>query len=240
MELYFYPILLLVAFLYASVGHGGASGYIALLVFFNFPHSEIKTDALILNVFVSAIAFLSFYNKKEFQWKLILLLMLCSVPMAFLGGLLDVDSRIYKIILGIFLIFPILRLLKLIPTTNKNIPVTFFTIALLGLSIGFFSGLIGIGGGIILTPCLLILGWCSIKEAAAMSAIFIFMNSCAGLIGTSIHGLNYSPTISWIILTALTGGILGGYFGKKKFNSDVLKKILAFVLTIACFKLWLT
>ena len=178
--LLFYFLLPLVAMLYAAVGHGGASGYLALMALFSFVPDEMKSTALILNCFVSLIAFLSFVRKGHFNLKLFLLVSVSSVPFAFVGGMLTVDADSYKKILGLVLLFATLKLLgvfdkkKTSDESLKNIqPYAALTI---GGAIGFLSGLIGIGGGIILTPVLLLLRWTTLKEAAGISALFIFVN----------------------------------------------------------------
>lgn len=235
-----YALFLVVALLYSSVGHGGASGYLALMVLFAFPQSEIKTNALLLNIFVSIISFVQFFKKNEFPYKLFFLLIIFSIPMAFLGGTMTLHDKVYKIILGTILIIPIIKLSGFLPSIQFNIKKNIFIIASLGLSIGLLSGLLGIGGGIILSPLLIILGWHSIKEIAAVSAVFIFINSIAGLIGKSTVKLEFSENIIQILIFTIIGGFIGGYFGSKKFSNNWIKKVLAFVLSIACFKLFTT
>ena len=156
----FYFLLFLVAFLYASVGHGGASGYLALMAIWGIAPEVMKPTALLLNLFVSLTSFIQFYRGGHFRWKLFLPFAIASVPMAFVGGMITVDADIYKKILGILLLVPIIRFLFF-----KNIQVSEIRKAdialslLIGAAIGFLSGLIGIGGGILLSPALLLLKW---------------------------------------------------------------------------------
>lgn len=227
-----------VAFLYASVGHGGASGYIALMAIFAFPQSEIKSNALFLNLFVSFISFTQFFKKEEFPFKLFFILIIFSIPMAFLGGMWTLDNRWYKIILGLILFIPIVKFLGFFPKMQFQVKQNLLLVSVLGLLIGLLSGLLGIGGGIILSPILILLGWCTVKQTAAVSAIFIFVNSLAGLLGKSFATLQFSENIVQILIFTLLGGILGGFFGANKFKILWIQYTLAFVLIIACFKLF--
>lgn len=227
-----------VAFLYASVGHGGASGYIALMAIFAFPQSEIKSNALFLNLFVSFISFTQFFKKEEFPFKLFFMLIVFSIPMAFLGGMWTLDNRWYKIILGLILFIPIVKFLGFFPKMQFQVKQNLLLVIVLGLLIGLLSGLLGIGGGIILSPILILLGWCTVKQTAAVSAIFIFVNSLAGLLGKSFATLQFSENIVQILIFTLLGGILGGFFGANKFKILWIQYTLAFVLIIACFKLF--
>jgi uncharacterized protein len=233
-------IIPVIAFLYSSVGHGGASSYIMLLILFNFAPEHIRPTALILNIFVSAIAYISYSKVCRFQKKLFLNLILFSVPASFIGGTIEIDSEIYKNILGFILLFPIIRLFNIFPARNKIIiDQKWWLISLFGLCIGFVSGLIGIGGGIILSPLLLLLGWTNVKETAAISALFIFANSISGLIGSGIS--TEIPNQFYLILAVtIMGGIAGAYTGANKLNIPSLKYLLGIVLLIAASKFILT
>ncbi len=234
-------LLLLVAFLYASVGHGGASGYLALMSLFAFPVLFMKPTALVLNILVSAISFFFYYREKKFEWKLFYPFAITSIPFSFLGGIITIDAQVYKIILATVLLLAVARLVGLFGkqkarTTPVNIPLALF----IGALIGFLSGLIGIGGGIILSPVILLLGWGDLKKTAAVSALFIFVNSLSGLAGFLINDGTVPASSATLIVAALIGGTLGGYFGSKKMNTIVLRNVLAFVLLIAIFKLYTT
>lgn len=229
-----------VAFFYASVGHGGASGYIALMAIFAFPQTEIKTNALFLNIFVSFISFTQFFKKEEFPFNLFFILIIFSIPMAFLGGMWTLDNKWYKIILGLILFIPIVKFLGFFPKMQFQMKQNLLLLIILGLVIGLLSGLLGIGGGIILSPILILLGWCTVKQTAAVSAIFIFVNSLAGLFGKSFATLQFSENIVQILIFTLFGGIFGGFFGAKKFKIQWIQYTLAIVLIIACFKLFTT
>lgn len=237
----FYALLFLVAFLYASVGHGGASGYLALMALFAISPDVMKPTALLLNLFVSLTSFIQFYRGKHFNWKIFLPFAIASVPMAFVGGLITVDAVLYKKILGFLLIIPVIRFLFFANLKPAEIKKSDTALSLLiGAVIGFLSGLIGIGGGIILSPVLLLLKWTDMKQTAAISALFIFVNSIAGLIGQLTKGIHFSPDMYWYVITAFAGGILGAYFGSLHFKQTILKYLLAVVLAVAAYKLLLT
>jgi uncharacterized membrane protein YfcA len=201
----------------------------------------MKPTALLLNLFVAGISFYYYFKEGHFNKRLFLSFAISSIPFAFLGGTIEVDASIYKKILAILLVFAILKMLNVFgkeSTTIKNVKP--WQGLLVGGIIGFFSGLIGIGGGIILTPVILLLHWGKMKEAAAVSALFIWVNSASGLIGQFTTGVSLNKDSFILVAIALIGGVLGGYFGSKKINNQNLRYILAFVLVMACFKLFFT
>jgi len=231
-------LLFLIAFLYASVGHGGASGYLALMALFSMAPGIMKPTALLLNLFVSLTSFIQFYRGAHFRWKLFWPFALASVPLAYLGGLVIVDGTIYKKILGLFLIIPILRFYFFANAKVDKQKQPGFTLSLLiGGSIGFLSGLIGIGGGILLSPIILLLKWADQKQTAAVSALFIFVNSLSGLAGQLTKGIHFSPDMYLYVAIAFLGGLCGAYFGSLKFKQAFLKNVLATVLVLAAYKL---
>src|SRR5258705_9634901 len=180
----FYILLFLVAFLYSSVGHGGASGYLALMAIFSFAPDVMKPTALLLNLFVSLTSFIQFYRGKHFNWKIFLPFAITSVPMAYVGGLITVDDNIYKKILGILLIIPIIRFLFFANIKVEEIKKSNLILSLLiGAGIGFLSGLIGIGGGIFFLPPFFFFNLLGYKENASISALFIFFKLFLGLFG---------------------------------------------------------
>jgi uncharacterized membrane protein YfcA len=237
----FFILLPVVSFLYASIGHGGASGYLALMALFSFAPETMKPTALLLNLFVAGISFYYYYKAGHFNKKLFLAFAIASIPLAFIGGTIEVDTSLYKKILAILLVFAILKMLNVFGKTSLQIiPVKLWQGQIVGGIIGFFSGLIGIGGGIILTPIILLLHWGNMKEAAAVSALFIWVNSAAGLIGQFSSGVVLEEGAFIMVAIALIGGILGGYLGSKKINNQWLRYILSFVLIIASIKLIFT
>lgn len=234
----FLLLLFIVAFLYASVGHGGASGYLALMALFNFAPPVMRSSALLLNIFVSFIAFVEYHRGGYFKWKLFLPFAITSVPAAFIGASVTVDAVIYKKVLGVILIFPIIRLLGLVNTESDETKEVNIIIALIvGAVIGFLSGMLGIGGGIILSPVILLLHYGNMKQTASVSALFIFVNSIAGFASLLSKGIKIDNMVyTWLII-AIAGGLFGAYFGSKKWNNTLLKRVLAIVLCIASFKL---
>ncbi|MGB0601315.1 MAG: sulfite exporter TauE/SafE family protein [Flavobacteriaceae bacterium] len=234
----FYALIPIVAFLYSSVGHGGASGYLALMAVFSFPSDMMKQTALLLNLFVAGIAFYQYYKGGYFNRSLFLFFALGSVPAAFIGGLWSLDPWLYKKILGFILFFAIARMLfKKESTQQKNKQVAAPIGLIIGIVIGLFSGLIGIGGGIILTPVILLFHWGTMKEAAAVSALFIWVNSASGLFGQLSSGVNLTTNAFVLVGLALVGGIFGSYYGSQRWNNRRLEYFLALVLTSAGIKL---
>ena len=230
--------IFLVAGLYASVGHGGASGYLALMTLLSMPIATIKPVALMLNIAVSLIAFIQFYRSGFFNKKLFIPLAIASVPAAYAGGLLSIDPHLYKQLLGGLLFISAVRLA--IPLKKEVLVVQHFNIVLvvmIGASIGFLSGMIGIGGGIILSPLLILVRYSDVKTTSGISALFIFVNSIAGLLGQMKQGIEFSSSMSVMIAVAIAGGLIGSYIGARQLNISMLKKVLAVVLFIASLKL---
>lgn len=242
-----YPILLyvflfMVAALYASVGHGGASGYLALMSLYGISLQTSRPIALVLNCLVSLIAFIQFKRHQFFNWRLFIPLALVSIPCAYVGGMIDLDPTLYKQLLGFVLLFTSIRLIISFNSTEEKTltvaPNLFLIIA--GASVGFISGLLGIGGGIFLSPLLIFTRWADAKSTAGISALFILVNSLAGLFALSQKGFVLNTSMSLMILLALLGGILGSYLGSKKLTPSLIKKLLGIALLIASLKLIFT
>lgn len=225
--------------MYSTVGHGGASGYLALMVFLNFVPEQIRPTALVLNVLVSAIASMQYYRSGYFKRELFIPLILLSVPLAFLGSRVQLSPSVFKIILGICLLLSVIRILGLIGNnsgeTLRKMPL--LIALLIGGGIGLISGMIGIGGGILLSPILLLFRWADIKQTAALAAPFILVNSLSGLAGLMSRHLVFPDRMMWWVVATLIGGLLGSYWGSHRFNSVVLKYLLATVLLFAAGKL---
>ena len=237
----FFSFLFLVAFLYASVGHGGASGYLALMAIFSIAPAVMKSTALLLNLFVSSVSFIQFYRGGYFKWKTFLPFAVASIPLSFFGGLISVDGLVYKKLLGLLLLVPVIRFFFFKNVNPKDLKEPDVILSLfIGGIIGFLSGMIGIGGGIILSPVLLLLKWTDQKQTAAISALFIFVNSVAGLFGQLTHGIHFSVDMLGYVAVAFLGGLLGAYFGALRFNQSILKNVLACVLALAAYKLLFT
>ncbi|MBC7423139.1 MAG: sulfite exporter TauE/SafE family protein, partial [Ferruginibacter sp.] len=223
----FLSILFIVAALYASVGHGGASGYLALMALFSIAPAVMRPTALLLNLFVSSVSFIQFYRGGYFKWKIFWPFAVASIPLSFIGGLITIQSSIYKNILGVLLLVPVVRFLFFKNTEAKALKETDITLSLIiGAVIGFLSGMIGIGGGIILSPVLLLLKWTDQKQTAAITALFIFVNSVAGLFGQLTKGIHFSVDMVLYVAVAFTGGLLGAYLGALRFPQAILKNVL--------------
>jgi uncharacterized membrane protein YfcA len=236
-----YGLFFAVAFLYAAVGHGGASGYLALMALYAFAPEVMKPTALLLNIFVSLVAFIQFYNRGHFKFNIFLPLAIASIPLAFAGGLIQVPGSIYKPLLAIFLVVAALRFFIYPNKEVKELhPISFPLSLLIGGGIGFASGLLGIGGGILLSPLLLLLQWTNQKQTAAISALFIFVNSLSGLAGQITTGIRIQSEMMGYFVMAFSGGIAGAYLGAGVLNQKILKYLLAVVLLIAALKLLLT
>ena len=235
----FLALVPVVAFFYASVGHGGASGYLALMALFSVAPAEMKTTALLLNLFVAGIAFVQYRRGGHFSWKLFLPFAVASVPAALLGGLIAVDETIYRRVLAVLLLVAVWRIVqwpKEKGEPHRDVPLWAALSA--GGGIGFFSGMIGIGGGIILSPVILLMHWADMKQTAAISALFIFVNSIASLVGLFQKGIVFTDQMGLMLFLAFAGGLAGAYYGAVKLNSKVLRHVLAAVLVMASVKLF--
>lgn len=241
MTITFLLLLFIVAILYASVGHGGASGYLALMALYEFSPNVMKPTALILNLFVSLTSFILYYRGGHFRWRLFLPFALASIPFSFLGGSILLNVVAYKKILGLLLLIPAFRFfIQYKGMEEHQRPANLFLSVLIGATIGFLSGLIGIGGGILLSPVLLFLHWSGQKQTAAVSALFIFVNSASGLAGQFTKGLVVDTSMIGLIAVAFTGGCVGGWLGSKLFNATILQYVLGLVLLLASVKLIVT
>jgi uncharacterized protein len=229
--------LFVVAILYSSVGHGGASGYLAVMALFSIPAVFTRPTALILNVIVSSIATFSFWKAGHFEKRLFIPIAILAVPLAFLGGFIELPKQVYQNILGIGLLLAAFRLAWKFSVVQEEKKPNNFILVILGAAIGLVSGLIGIGGGVFLTPILLIMHWANAQRAAAVSAAFILLNSLAGLFGMYSKEIDLPTNAMLWISVAILGGIIGSQLGSKHLDSLALRRILAGVLVIAALKL---
>ena len=229
-----------IAFLYSSVGHAGASGYIATMTLFGLAPTIIRPTALVLNILVAIIGTFQFWRAGHFSWKLFWPFALLSIPAAYLGGYLQPSASVLRILIGLVLLFSAARLIfrrndparTTLPSCPKAIGI--------GAGLGFLSGLTGTGGGIFLTPLLLFCQWAHIRQAAAVSALFILVNSIGGLAGyfTKQHSI---PSLGLVLsVAAIIGGAIGSRLGSRHFPARTISILLAIVLTIAGAKLILT
>lgn len=232
--------LLAVALLYSSVGHAGASGYIAVLTLFGFAPAVIKPTALVLNVLVATIASVQYRRAGHFTFETFWPFAVLSVPFAFAGGFANLPVHWFQMLVGIVLLFSAARFLAN-PAPDGAVHAPPRSAALgIGGALGLLAGLTGTGGGIFLTPLLLFLGWARTKQAAAVSAVFILVNSLAGLAGTLLAARTLPTVTSAFVAAALLGGTVGAWAGSRHFEPTLVKRMLAVVLTIAGLKLLFT
>jgi uncharacterized protein len=239
-EIFIVLAVFFVAILYSSVGHGGASGYLAVMGLIGVAAAVSRPTALALNLFVASIAFVQFYRARHFDWKIFLPFALASVPLAFVGGRIQLSEPVYKIVLGSVLILAAIRLaINLKSEREPQAPPVWICLAIGGI-LGLVSGLVGIGGGVFLTPILLLMNWTETKKAAGVSALFILVNSASALAGNYAQVLKL-PSGVWLwIAAAIVGGIIGSTLGSRKFNSLVLRRVLSVGLIVAGLKLIFT
>lgn len=229
--------LFVVAVLYSSVGHGGASGYLAVMALFAVSPSVTRPTALLLNLFVASIATTAFYRQGHFDWKIFTPFAVTSVPMAFIGGLIQLPTSSYRLALGAVLIVAAARLAWNFTNEKEPVAPSWIPALLAGALMGFISGLVGVGGGIFLTPLLLLMNWADTKKAAGVSALFIFVNSAAGLAGSYSQLSRLEPVTFGYVAAAVVGGVLGSSIGSKRLGSLALRRILSVVLLIAAVKI---
>src|SRR5207248_2925269 len=235
-------LIFIAALLYSSVGHGGASGYLAAMALFNIAPDVMKPTALVLNLFVATVGTVRYARAGCFSWNIFWPFAVVSVPFAFLGGRLRLPDASYKIILGIVLVFAAWRLAIKQSTQGSATqkPIVLPLALAFGAGIGFLSGLTGVGGGIFLSPLLLLLGWAEMRQTAGVSAAFILVNSIAGLLGhwQSVRSLPHE--ILWWAPFAFLGGLIGAELGSRMLSPLVMRRLLAAVLVVGGLKLLFT
>ncbi len=233
----------LIAALYASVGHAGASGYLAVMALAGFPPGTIRTTALLLNLLVSGIVVWRMARAKVMPWRQALPFLPLSVPLAWLGGRIMLPQEAFRIVIALFLLYAagflvwrmrggafdrdFLRLPRWLPMA-------------LGAGLGFVAGTTGIGGGILLSPILMMSGLAGARHTAAISALFILANSAAGLLASAGPGAWPAPAIGWYALAVLAGGLIGGELAARGLQPRGITICLAAVLVVAALKFLLT
>ena len=231
----------LVALLYSTVGHAGASGYLASMALLAFPPAVMKPTALALNIVVALVASARFYKAGYFSWRLFWPFALASVPMAYLGGGFTIDTRIYKILVGMSLLFAAGYFFihhRSADDDAANIRLPGIPVALvIGGLIGLVSGLTGVGGGIFLSPVLLMAHWARFRQTAAVAAVFILANSVSGLLGHLHQGGGIAANLPIWAIAVLAGGFIGASLGATRLNNPVLRLLMGLVLVIAGMKL---
>ena len=233
--------MLVAAFGYAAVGHGGASAYIAAMALAGIAPQEIRPVALLLNVVVSSIATWKFWRARHFHWRLFWPFAAVSVPLAYIGGAITLPGQAYKVLVGAVLLYAAWQLWRSGRRGDemrrvREPPV--FWCMLIGAALGLLAGLTGVGGGIFLSPLLLMLGWAGTKQTSAVAAPFILVNSFAGLAATFVAKTASLPGYTWILaVTVLVGGWVGAEYGSRRFANPLIRRVLAVVLAAAGAKL---
>lgn len=231
-------LILAAALLYSAVGHGGASGYLAAMALFGVAPAVMKPTALALNILVSLIATVRFYRVGAFSWRLFLPLIAASVPLAYLGGVLTLPAHLYRPVVGVVLLYAAWRFFVTsrqadYALAQPSLPVLLAT----GATLGFLSGLTGVGGGIFLSPLLLFLRWAPLRTISGISAAFILANSLAGLAGVLSRGATLPPALPLWGAAAVIGGLVGAEYGSRRLGNAMIQKLLAAVLVIAGLKM---
>lgn len=228
-------MLAVVAALYASVGHGGASGYLVVMALFGVSATVMRPTALILNVLVSLLATVMFARAGQIRCRILMPFIVASVPMAFLGGTRTLQDSSFRIVMAVVLVFVAVRLFvpaRQRPTRTLSLPIALAV----GAVIGVLSGLIGVGGGIFLTPLLILCGWSTPREAAAVSAPFILVNSMAGLAGMMTQGIHCEHWIWWACAAVAVGGWIGAQWSIRGASQRTMRVLLGVVILVAAMK----
>jgi uncharacterized membrane protein YfcA len=233
--------MLFAAFGYASVGHGGASAYLAAMALAGVAPAEMRPIALLLNILVSSLSSYRFYRAGYFRWRLFWPFALVSVPLAYVGGAITLPGQAYKILVGVVLLYAAWQLWRSGRAGEEMRPVREPPLHLamaIGGAMGLLAGLTGVGGGIFLSPLLLMLGWAGTKQTSAVAAPFILVNSIAGLAAVAKSAA--LPAYVWILAPAvMVGGWLGAEYGSRRFANPVVRRVLAVVLALAGAKMLL-
>ena len=230
-------LIIVAAVLYSSVGHGGASGYLAVMALMGLSPLLMKPAALSMNIAVAGLVFARLARAGHFDWRLFLPFAIGSIPLAAIGGAYTLTDAAYKIIVGLALLLAASRLFfEQHDTEPRGRPPVWSAVGI-GAVLGLLSGLTGVGGGIYLSPLLLFLRWTSMRSNAALAAAFILVNSIASLAGYAWTGKAWPDGIAWFVLAALLGGIIGSELAVRRLAPVQLKKVLGVVLIIAGFKM---
>lgn len=229
--------ILLIAFLYSSVGHAGASGYIAVMSLLSVAPEVIRPTALVLNILVATIASWQFYRGGHFSWRLFWPFAITAVPFAYVGGYVALPAEVLKRLIGTVLLVSAVWLVVRPPEDVVQRSPSRSVALVLGGALGLLAGLTGTGGGIFLTPVLILAGWARARTAGAVSAVFILVNSISGLLG-NVNATSAFPLPALVLAgVAVVGGTAGSYLGSHRLPHTTIKRLLAVVLLIAGGKL---
>ena len=236
-------LILLAALLYSAVGHGGASGYLAAMALIGVAPEVMKPTALTLNILVASIATIKFYRVGAFSWALFWPFAAASIPFAYLGGWLTLPGYIYKPLVGIILVYAAWHAFHSANRSEHGRTLRAPSIALrlfAGAALGFLSGLTGVGGGIFLSPLLLLFGWAPVRVISGIAAAFILVNSIAGLLGLMRAEIALPPALPYWAIAAVVGGFIGAEYGSRRLGNATIRRLLALVLAIAGAKMILS
>jgi len=234
----FCATLTLVAILYGSVGQAGASGFVAVMALFSFAPEVIKPTALVLNVLVSSVVALRFGRAGHFSWSILWPFLIASIPAAWLGGYLTLPAQVFNPVLGVLLLVAgVPFFFRKASHATQVVPLPHLPAVLAGGCIGLLSGLTGMGGGVLLAPLLLYCKWASVRTVAAVSAVFIFINSAMALLGHFTVAMQLPPDLAWFALAAIFGGAIGSQLGSLHLPPATIYRILGTILVIAGVKL---
>lgn len=232
--------IFVVAMMYASVGHGGASGYLAVMALFSLHPEALKPTALMLNIVVAGIGTYLYCSAGQFSWRVFWPFVITSIPMSFLGGTFNLPPELYRPALGMVLLFAAWRLFARRKHDDYDAKAPGVALAMLvGGVLGFASGLIGVGGGIFLSPLMILLGWARVREVSGIAALFILVNSISGLAGhlSSLqHVPEYAPLLAGV---ALIGGTIGALCGSRHLPVATILKAMSIMLVMAGGKMFL-
>jgi hypothetical protein len=231
-------LIFLAALLYSAVGHAGASGYLAVMALLGTTPAVMRPTALILNVAVAAIGTVQFARAGYFRWSLFWPFALGSIPAAYIGGHVTLPGSAYKVVVGAVLLLSAVRFvvtLRAPDQMKRQIPLPLALV--IGVALGFLAGLTGVGGGIFLSPVLLMAGWADLRTTAATSVTFILANSVAGLLAKPAALAAVRDIAPMWAIAAVVGGLLGSYLGSRRLPSPALRGVLAAVLLAAGLKL---
>jgi uncharacterized protein len=236
-------IFFLIALLYSAVGHAGASGYLAVMALLSFSPDSIKPTSIILNIVVASIASFHYLHKSYFDLRIFLAFVFTSIPAAYLGGSLTLPPEYFKLFAGLFLLLSAAALIVRTTSVHKVGEVRQMNLSfglLLGAVIGFISGIIGVGGGIFLSPVLILMHWTTVKQASGIAALFILVNSIAGLLGHVSAVKTIDSNIIYWIPAVIAGGIIGSNLGTKTLRPRIITYLLATLLLSAGIKfIWM-
>ncbi len=232
--------IFIVAMMYASVGHGGASGYLAVMALFSLHPESLKPTALMLNIVVAGVGTYLYCSAKQFSWRVFWPFVITSIPMSFLGGTISLPPEYYRPVLGLVLFYAAWRLfVRRKHDDYEANPPSLPLAMVVGGVLGFASGVIGVGGGIFLSPLMILLRWARVREVSGIAALFILVNSISGLLGhvsSMQHVPDYAPILAG---TALIGGTIGALCGSRHLPVATILKAMSFMMVLAGGKMFL-